>query len=86
MHRKKMIPGQRQWDLSVLLTRGLEAECRRAWLDLIKSQKDHRGMSVQNNRVVQLCLRLQGRGFWLPPPPGLELVEAVSGSVSELAQ
>ena len=69
---------QPQWDLSVLLTRGLGAECRRAWLDRIKSQKDHCGISEQNNRLVQLRLRLQGQGFWLPPPPGLELVEVLS--------
>ncbi len=79
MHRKKMSLCQPQWDLSVLLTRGLGAECRRAWLGRIKSQigsqKDHCGMLEQNNCLVQLRLRLQGQGFWLPPPPGLELVE-----------
>ena len=75
MHRKRLSMCQPQWDLSVSLTRGLGAECRRAWLDRIKSQKDHCGMSEQNNRLVQLRLRLQGQGFWLPPPPGLELVE-----------
>ena len=70
---------QPQWDLSVSLTRGLGAECRRAWLGRIKSQKDHCGMLEQNNRLVQLRLRLQGQGFWLPRPPGLELVEVLSG-------
>ena len=79
MPRKKMSLCQTQWDLSVLLTRGLGAECRRAWLDRIKSQKDHCGMSEQNNHLVQLRLRLQGQGFWLPPPPGLEFVRVLSG-------
>jgi len=82
MHRKRLSMCQPQWDLSVSLTRGLGAECRRAWLGRIKSQidsqKDHCGMLEQNNCLVQLRLRLQDQGFWLPPPPGLELVEVLS--------
>ncbi len=78
MHRKRLSMCQPQWDLSVSLTRGLGAECRRAWLGRIKSQKDHCGMLKQNNCLVQLRLRLQDQGFWLPPPPGLELVQVLS--------
>ena len=82
MHRKRLSVCQPQWDLSVSLTRGLGAECRRAWLGRIKSQidsqKDHCGMLEQNKCLGQLRLRLQGQGFWLPPPPGLELVEVLS--------